>query len=71
MDGAELLHRLSLEFPASGRILLSGQAEESAIRRAMSVAHELLGKPCPLLMICASIERVDALARGTSPLPAH
>ena len=46
MDGATLLEKVKQDYPSSVRIVLSGQAEPEAARRAMRVAHQFLSKPC-------------------------
>ncbi|MCB0325544.1 MAG: response regulator [Bdellovibrionales bacterium] len=46
IDGADLLHRVHETSPQTFRIILSGQAEEEAVYRAIPVAHQYLTKPC-------------------------
>lgn len=46
MDGAELLQRVMEQSPETVRIVLSGQAERSAILRGAGAIHQYLGKPC-------------------------
>lgn len=59
MDGAALLAVVKEKFPATTRIILSGQTEKSAALRAIPVAHRFLGKPCPPSTL------IDVLARRT------
>jgi putative nucleotidyltransferase with HDIG domain len=47
MDGAALLTIVKEKFPATTRIILSGQTDKSAALRAIPVAHQFLCKPCP------------------------
>jgi len=46
-DGADLLAEVARKWPASGRILLTGYADEAAVARAAATAHFRLDKPCP------------------------
>jgi HD-like signal output (HDOD) protein len=57
MDGATLLNRVRDEFPATGRIMLSGHAEREAIVRALPALHQLLSKPCNAETLRSAIER--------------
>ena len=45
MDGAQLLKRISKEYPRTIRIVLSGEAELDAIYRAVGVCHRFYLKP--------------------------
>lgn len=47
MDGATLLAIVKERFPATARVILSGQTEKSAAVRVLPVAHQFLQKPCP------------------------
>ncbi len=57
MDGAELLQQVKARYPATARIVLSGQADQSAIMRALPVAHQFLSKPCDTRQLQSVIER--------------
>jgi len=46
MDGAQLLNEVKNKFPDTIRIILSGQATETAILRAAGSMHQYLSKPC-------------------------
>jgi putative nucleotidyltransferase with HDIG domain len=46
MDGAELLNRVRGEFPEMVRLILSGQAPQESMFRALGPAHRFLSKPC-------------------------
>ncbi len=46
MDGAQLLQKVKKLYPATIRIILTGQADDSATKRAIHVAHQFLMKPC-------------------------
>ncbi len=46
MDGAELLTAIQQHYPHTIRIMLTGQADDKAILKTVTVAHQLLAKPC-------------------------
>lgn len=46
MDGAELLERVSQKYPNMIRIVLSGEAEQSSVLKAVGPMHQYLSKPC-------------------------
>ena len=46
MDGAQLLLKVKKQYPSTIRIILTGQADDSATKRAIHVAHQFLMKPC-------------------------
>ena len=46
MTGAELLEQVKRRFPQCFRIILSGQADQQAILRAVDPTHQYLAKPC-------------------------
>lgn len=46
MNGAELLREVKNLYPATMRIILTGQSAESAILQTIGVAHQFLDKPC-------------------------
>lgn len=45
IDGSELLEQLLATYPSTGRIVLSGHADDDVALRAMSLAHRFLVKP--------------------------
>ncbi|MDB5970587.1 MAG: hypothetical protein JWQ90_3037 [Hydrocarboniphaga sp.] len=57
MDGAELLRRVKERYPATARMVLSGQAEQSEILRALPVTHQFLSKPCDPEQLLSVIDR--------------
>jgi HD-like signal output (HDOD) protein len=61
MDGASLLEKIRELYPATTRIVLSGQAEREAVVRAVPVTHQFLSKPCDGEALRAVIERACAL----------
>ncbi|MBI2481338.1 MAG: HDOD domain-containing protein [Planctomycetia bacterium] len=46
MDGAELLNRVRTKYPEMVRLILSGQASQESMFRALGPAHRFLSKPC-------------------------
>lgn len=58
MDGAELLRLVQERYPATVRIVLSGQMEEEVARRIVFIAHQFLAKPCDPDLLREVIERV-------------
>jgi putative nucleotidyltransferase with HDIG domain len=46
MTGAELLEEVKRRFPQCFRIILSGQADQQSILRAVDPTHQYLAKPC-------------------------
>jgi len=46
MTGAELLEQVKSRFPQCFRIILSGQADQETILRAVDPTHQYLAKPC-------------------------
>jgi len=61
MDGAELLERVQTRWPATLRILLSGQTDQDAAFRALRVAHRFLSKPCEGSVLIGAVERFALL----------
>jgi HD-like signal output (HDOD) protein len=57
VDGAELLRLVQQDYPATIRILLSGQAERESIVRALPATHQFLAKPCSPSSLRAAIQR--------------
>src|SRR5262245_1517503 len=79
MDGAELFRVIKREWPATVRIMLSGESDRASIARALPVLHQFIAKPCEAATLHAVIERTvrvtaaDALVRaaigGVEKLP--
>jgi HD-like signal output (HDOD) protein len=61
MTGAELLERVQARWPATLRIILSGQMERQSALSAMDAAHQLLAKPCDSSVLIEAVERISAL----------
>ena len=61
IDGAELLQRVSKEYPNTVRIVLSGQSEHEKIFRAVGPAHQYMSKPCDPTLLVETIVRACGL----------
>lgn len=82
MDGAALLAEVQRRHPAVIRVVLSGQTDPEMAKRAVSVAHLFLAKPCPADTLRAVVQRacdlqaslsdpaLRAFASGLDQLPA-
>ena len=46
MDGAELLTEVRAKYPATVRIILSGQCDQETALRSVGPSHQFLSKPC-------------------------
>jgi HD-like signal output (HDOD) protein len=63
LDGAALLQRVKERYPATARIILSGQADRASVVRALPVAHQFLSKPCDAETLRVVVERACTLQR--------
>ena len=61
IDGAELLGRVSSEYPDTVRLVLSGQSEHERIFRAVGPAHQFLSKPCDPEVLIETIESTSRM----------
>ena len=61
MDGAALLTEVARRYPATTRIVLSGQTDDAAALRAVPVAHQFLMKPCDVDTLREVIARTREL----------
>ena len=77
IDGAELLSRVSQEYPNIVRLVLSGQSDQEKIFRTVGPAHQFLSKPCDPDHLIDTIQRTcnlhkrmddESLVRLTSSL---
>ena len=66
MDGALLLDEVSRLYPHVIRIVLSGQANQESILRAVGPAHQYLSKPCDAETIKAKLRQTVGLRRALS-----
>jgi HD-like signal output (HDOD) protein len=81
MDGAQLLTLVRELYPATARIVLTGQASRSDLLRVLPIAQQILSKPCDPNVLSATIERtckaqallsnpkLQALVGGLDSLP--
>ncbi len=58
MNGTALLAYIKRESPRTMRLILSGTADIEDMENAQAVAHALLGKPCPVGVLRATITQV-------------
>ena len=71
MDGAQLLSEVSRLYPATVRIMLSGQADRDAVYRAVSPMHQYLAKPCEAEELKATIARSCSLSHLLEATRSH
>jgi HD-like signal output (HDOD) protein/CheY-like chemotaxis protein len=57
MDGSTFLRQVKAKFPETARVILSGQAERSALLGALGTAQVYLSKPCPTDMLVQTLEQ--------------
>lgn len=61
MTGAELLEQVKIRFPQCFRIILSGQADQETILRAVDPTHQYLAKPCDTAELKKRLTRAFAV----------
>lgn len=61
MDGAEFLERVRSRFPATVRLVLSGQADLALLTRVTRSAHQILSKPC-------NLDQLRRVIQGVGPM---
>jgi len=61
MDGSQLLMEVEERHPKMVRIILSGQADDGAVLRAVRHAHQYLSKPCDTETLRSTMARACAL----------
>jgi HD-like signal output (HDOD) protein len=61
MTGAELLEQVKRRFPQCFRIILSGQADQETILRAVDPTHQYLAKPCDTAELKKRLTRAFAV----------
>lgn len=57
MDGAQLLTEVTLHYPNTVRIVLSGQSDKEAIFKAIGKTHQYLSKPCDPNVLKQTVSR--------------
>lgn len=60
-DGASLLRQVRDQWPATVRLILSGQTSQSAVMKALPVAHQFLAKPFDLSLLDHVVSRAVLL----------
>jgi HD-like signal output (HDOD) protein/CheY-like chemotaxis protein len=63
MDGAELLHRVQRDHPATARIILSGQADLESVLAVLRSAQQFLAKPCDPGTLIAAVDQALKVQR--------
>jgi len=61
MDGVQLLTETMTRYPGTVRIILSGQADQASVLRAVTPAHQYLSKPCDAETLKATVARACSL----------
>jgi HD-like signal output (HDOD) protein len=61
MDGDTLLGKIKQDYPDMVRIVLSGQTNKESVLRALSVAHQVLAKPCDAKQLEMAINRARSV----------
>lgn len=61
MDGAEFLTEVQKRWPATIRIVLSGQCDRDVVFRAVRPAHQFLTKPCNPDLLRSTLARLKEL----------
>ncbi|MEP3478488.1 MAG: response regulator [Fuerstiella sp.] len=69
MDGAELLERVSDKYPNIIRIVLSGEADQSSVLKAVGPMHQYLSKPCDPKLLKSTLHQAFTM-RNTLNSPA-
>jgi len=61
MDGSQLLTETMTQHPGTVRIILSGQADQTSVLRAVTPAHQYLSKPCDAEALKSTVARACSL----------
>ncbi len=61
MDGAQLLDEVMRLYPATVRIVLSGQCDRQAVLKCVGPAHQFLTKPCDSETLKSTVARACSL----------
>ena len=61
MDGAQLLTLVKERFPQVVRIILSGQLDRDMTLKSVTVAHQLLAKPCDIEVLRQTLQKTLTL----------
>lgn len=60
IDGASLLVQAAERWPATARVVLSGQADSDSVRRVVGVSHQFLAKPCDTDKLISTLKALSA-----------
>lgn len=71
MDGATLLEKMKAQHPEVVRLILSGEADQEQMTRALSLAQQYLHKPCDSDTLCEAIEKALASREMHSDIRIH
>ncbi|HVH45561.1 MAG TPA: response regulator [Labilithrix sp.] len=71
MDGASFLSVVKDRFPATMRIVLSGQTDANAAQRVVPIAHQFLSKPTDPVNLLEALRRVADMRREISDPRIH
>lgn len=71
MTGGQLLAEVMQRWPATMRVILSGQADLDMIHQTIGPAHQFLRKPCESGMLQGMIERIWRLRRSIANSKVH
>jgi HD-like signal output (HDOD) protein/CheY-like chemotaxis protein len=58
MRGDELLKKISVAYPGTVRMILSGYADEDTLKSSLEVAHQYLSKPCSAEILREAISQI-------------
>lgn len=61
MCGGDLLRAIQARYPEVVRVVLSGQADQTASVKAAGAAHQFLAKPCDATELLATFERAEVI----------
>jgi HD-like signal output (HDOD) protein len=64
MSGAELLNEVMKRYPATIRLILSGQADLDLVRKTVGPTHQYLSKPCDTETLKATLARAFRLRKA-------
>ncbi|MEK6642282.1 MAG: HDOD domain-containing protein [Planctomycetota bacterium] len=56
MTGADLLLEVQKRWPATARIILSGQTNQAEVEKGLGAIHQFLQKPCEENVLCRAME---------------
>lgn len=71
MTGGEFLAEVQRRWPATMRVILSGQADLAMIHQTIGPAHQFLRKPCDAGQLKGLIERIWRLRRAIANTQVH